>query len=222
MCEGLERFARVLFSNKNYNLKGLTMKRTNPAYLNGLIVAGSLSLCAGLSAQSTTVTTQERNVTTSPVPATTVVTPAPAPSATVVTPAPAPVNKVPASVTYATGSVTEFAPSSRVVTVRTESSPSPVQYSITNETVYEDEAGRPVAVEAIRPGIPTRVYYTQSGDGWIASRIVIVGAAAPAPAAAPAVIEREVIKRPKTEDEREAEKELREARREAKEDAKDD
>ena len=129
-------------------------------------------------------------------------------------------------VTISKGSVTEYAPGTQTVYVRTEAAPEPIRYSVTKETTIVDQAGNPVAVETIRPGIPAEVHYVTTGDSTVASRIVVHSAAVPAPApAVPVATERKTTTtttRQMTEDEVEAQKERREEAAERAEEAAED
>ena len=61
--------------------------------------------------------------------------------------------------TTTAGTVTEFTPTANQIIVRT-SAGAPATYSVTKQTTYVDEAGNVVSAETIRPGVPTKVYYT--------------------------------------------------------------
>lgn len=94
------------------------------------------------------------------------------------------------STTSYAGTVSDFSPS--VITVRSDTSSSPVSYSYSKTTTYVDEAGNPVSMETVRSGAPVTVYYTQDGSQMIASKVVVhktVTAAPAEPAPAPAMIE---------------------------------
>jgi len=75
------------------------------------------------------------------------------------------------------GTITQFAPGSESITVRTENSAAPVPYVITKKTVYVDEAGNPVSVERISSGAPVNVQYIREGDRMVASRVIVRGPA---------------------------------------------
>ena len=78
-----------------------------------------------------------------------------------------------AGVPTSAGTITEFTPGSRTVVVRTESGSAPLRYSVSGDTQYVDETGAPVGVETITSGVPVTVHYARSGDGMVASRIVV-------------------------------------------------
>ncbi len=93
------------------------------------------------------------------------------------------------STTTSAGTVSDFTPS--VITVRSESSSSPVSYSYSKTTTYVDESGNPVSQETVRSGAPVTVYYTQDGSRMMASKVVVhksVTEMAPAPAPDPAPV----------------------------------
>jgi hypothetical protein len=73
--------------------------------------------------------------------------------------------------TSSAGTVSEFTPG--VITVRTESSPSPISFSYSKTTTYVDENGNPVSSEVVRSGIPVTVFYSQDGDRMVASKVVV-------------------------------------------------
>ena len=109
--------------------------------------------------------------------ATVVTTAAPAaPTTTVVTAAP--------EATLMAGTVTEFAPTANQIIVRT-SAGAPATYSVTKQTTYVDEAGNVVSAETIRPGVPTKVYYTTVAGVPTVSKVVVTKTTA---AAAPTVV----------------------------------
>jgi hypothetical protein len=87
------------------------------------------------------------------------------------------------STTTSAGTISTYSPD--VMTVRTETSSTPVSYSFSKTTTYVDENGNPVSVDVVRSGVPVTVYYTQDGDRMVASKVVvrkIVSTDTPAPA----------------------------------------
>lgn len=68
-----------------------------------------------------------------------------------------------------------------VVEARTASDPRPLRYTTDESTVFVDEAGRPLEIAHLKPGVPIMVSYRKVGDAMIASR-VLVRATAPAAA----------------------------------------
>lgn len=73
--------------------------------------------------------------------------------------------------TTSAGTITEFSPS--IITVRSESSTTPVRYSYSKTTTYVDEAGNPVSMELVKSGLPVTVYYTKDGDNMVATKVVV-------------------------------------------------
>lgn len=120
---------------------------------------------------------------------------------------PAPVQKTTTVTTTTTtsgaGTVTQYVPGSPNLILRSETGP--LTYSVSKTTTFVDDAGTPVAVESISPGVPVTVQYVQEGDRMVASRVVVV---------------REK-QRKLSEDEKDALKDLREAQREQKEKLKE-
>ena len=111
---------------------------------------------------------------------TVVTTAAPAaPATTVVTAAP--------EATLTAGTVTEFAPTANQIIVRT-SAGAPATYSVTKQTTYVDEAGNVVSAETIRPGVPTKVYYTTVAGVPTVSKVVVTKTTAATAAPAPVVV----------------------------------
>ena len=77
------------------------------------------------------------------------------------------------TVTTANGAFTEFVPNSETVVVRTETSSTPLRYTVTKQTTIVDESGAPVAIERISPGSQLAIDYSGSGERLVASRIVV-------------------------------------------------
>lgn len=73
--------------------------------------------------------------------------------------------------TTTTGTVSEFG-AGRIV-VRSETEKTPLGYTFTKTTTYEDEAGNPVSVETVKSGLPVTVYYSKDGDSMVANRVVV-------------------------------------------------
>jgi hypothetical protein len=94
------------------------------------------------------------------------------------------------------GTITEYAPGSPNIILRTENA-APVTYSVSKTTTFVDESGAPVAVERIAPGAPVSVQYVQEGDRMVANRVVVV---------------RELPQRKLSHDEKEAIEDVREAK----------
>ena len=70
------------------------------------------------------------------------------------------------------GTITEFTPGSAIV-LRSESSSTPLRYSVGETVTYVDEAGAPVAAEVIRSGVPVTVHYVKEGDRMVVRKVVV-------------------------------------------------
>ena len=77
------------------------------------------------------------------------------------------------TVTTSNGAFTEYVPNSETVVVRTETSTTPLRYTVTKQTTIVDETGTPVAIERISPGSQLAIDYSGSGERLVASRIVV-------------------------------------------------
>jgi hypothetical protein len=75
------------------------------------------------------------------------------------------------STTTSAGTVREFSPS--VLTVTTDSSPTPTRYTYSKTTTYVDENGNPVEARTVRSGSPVTVYYDRDGDNLMATKVVV-------------------------------------------------
>jgi CRISPR/Cas system-associated exonuclease Cas4 (RecB family) len=73
--------------------------------------------------------------------------------------------------TSSAGTISDFSPDA--MTVRTETSSTPVNYTFSKTTTYVDENGNPVSVDVVKSGVPVTVYYTQDGDHMLASKVVV-------------------------------------------------
>jgi hypothetical protein len=82
--------------------------------------------------------------------------------------------------TTGAGTITQFTPGSRMI-IRGETA-EPLNYAVSSSTTYVDEAGTPIAVENISPGVPVTVHYVREGDHMVASRVVVTRAAPVVPA----------------------------------------
>ena len=69
------------------------------------------------------------------------------------------------------GTITQFGTDSFMI--KTPSSPTPVTYEYSETTTYVDEAGNPVAVETVKAGVPVTVFFSQSGDKMVATKVVV-------------------------------------------------
>ena len=70
------------------------------------------------------------------------------------------------------GTVTEFAPSSSTIVLKSESSPEPMRYSFTEKTMFMDPAGTVVSRETIR-NQPVTVYYSSEGDQKVVNKVIV-------------------------------------------------
>jgi hypothetical protein len=94
------------------------------------------------------------------------------------------VKEVTTTITTA-GTISEFGP--KTIIVRSETSPDPVRYTYSKTTTYVDEAGEPVSIKTVKSGLPVTVYYTKVGDTMVATKVVVMKAAAKAVPAEPTV-----------------------------------
>src|SRR5262249_20701221 len=119
------------------------------------------------------------------------------------------------TVTTTKGAFNEYVPGSETMVVRSETSATPLRYSITKQTTVVDETGASVPIERIAPGSPLSIQYIGSGDRMVVSRVVVqrpVTAVAPV-TTGPAVTEQQTTTttaRPLTHKEKHALKEERE------------
>jgi hypothetical protein len=70
------------------------------------------------------------------------------------------------------GTITEFTPGS-AITLRSETSTTPLRYVVGDSVTYVDEAGAPVSAEVIRSGVPVTVQYVKDGDRMIARKVIV-------------------------------------------------
>lgn len=73
--------------------------------------------------------------------------------------------------TRSAGTITEFTPDT--VTIQTQTSAAPVQYTTTKTTTYVDENGNPIAIETVKSGLPVTVYYDTEGNQMVATKVVV-------------------------------------------------
>ena len=73
--------------------------------------------------------------------------------------------------TETVGTISKVSPDTLVI--RTDTSPSPIDYSYTKTTTYVDETGAPVSIKTVKSGVPVTVYYTREGDRMIANKVVV-------------------------------------------------
>ena len=75
------------------------------------------------------------------------------------------------STTSSDGTIGDLSPS--VITVRSTSSTTPVNYSYSKTTTYVDESGNPVSMETVHSGAPVTVFYSDDGGQMIATKVVV-------------------------------------------------
>ena len=73
--------------------------------------------------------------------------------------------------TSSDGTVATF--SSGAMTIESQNSPAPVNYTFSKTTTYVDENGNPVSVETVKSGVPVTVFYDRNGDQNVATRVVV-------------------------------------------------
>jgi hypothetical protein len=73
--------------------------------------------------------------------------------------------------TTSTGTVSQFGPDA--IVVKTTTAANPVSYSYTKTTTYVDENGNAVSIETVKSGLPVTVYYDQSGNKMVATKVVV-------------------------------------------------
>jgi hypothetical protein len=73
--------------------------------------------------------------------------------------------------TTTAGTISQFGPNTLVV--KTTTSPTPITYSYSKTTTYVDDSGKPVSIETVKSGLPVTVYYDQSGDKMMATKVVV-------------------------------------------------
>lgn len=97
--------------------------------------------------------------------------------------------EVSTTTTTSGGTITEFAPGS-AISVRTESSSSPVRYVVGDSVTYVDEAGAPVSAEIIKSGVPVTVHYVKEGDRMVARKVIVKKTTTTTTPSAPVIEER--------------------------------
>jgi hypothetical protein len=73
--------------------------------------------------------------------------------------------------TSASGTLTSLAPGS--IIIRSQTASTPTRYTSTRTTTYVDENGEPIAAETVHSGAPVTVYYDETADGLVASKVVV-------------------------------------------------
>ena len=76
------------------------------------------------------------------------------------------VTTTPGAMTYS-GVVTEINPTSNVIVLKSESSPTPITYTYTPQTVFLDTTGKTVSYETIRNVPVTVEYYNENGKTFV-------------------------------------------------------
>ena len=79
---------------------------------------------------------------------------------------------VTSSTTTYRGTVSEIAPSSSTIILKSESAPEPVRYTYTEKTMFVDPTGKVVSREEIR-GKPVTVEYVKEGDRQIVTKVIV-------------------------------------------------
>ena len=71
------------------------------------------------------------------------------------------------------GTITAYTPGSDYITLRTESSTTPVKYYYTKKTVLMDPEGRTVEWTALKPDMPVTYTYTKEGDRMVVTKVTL-------------------------------------------------
>ena len=69
------------------------------------------------------------------------------------------------------GTITQFGTDSFMI--KSQSSATPQTYEYTETTTYVDESGNPIAMDVVKAGVPVTVYFSQSGDKMVATKVVV-------------------------------------------------
>jgi hypothetical protein len=85
----------------------------------------------------------------------------------------------------AAGTIAEFGNNS--ITVRSETSASPIHYRYSDTTQWVDEDGNVVSRETVRTGVPVTIQYTQAVEGSLVTKVVVRKRSAPATVTPPPV-----------------------------------
>jgi len=93
-------------------------------------------------------------------------------STTTTTDATAPITSPSSSTPPSTDGVITDADSD-AISIRTDSSASPVHYAAHNSTAYVDENGNPVARNSLKAGTPVTIFFERDGDNLRATRVVV-------------------------------------------------
>jgi hypothetical protein len=71
------------------------------------------------------------------------------------------------------GTITAYTPGSDYITLRTESSTTPVKYYYSKKTVLVDPEGRTVEWTALKPDMPVTYTYTKEGDRMVVTKVTL-------------------------------------------------
>lgn len=72
-----------------------------------------------------------------------------------------------------TGVITTYTPGQEYITMKTETSTSPVKYYYSKNTTIVDPTGATVEWSALRPEMPVRYTYVREGDRMVISKITL-------------------------------------------------
>jgi uncharacterized protein GlcG (DUF336 family) len=93
------------------------------------------------------------------------------PTTVVATPTTVAATTVETTTTTSAGTITDFGTGRMMI--KTETSPTPLNYLYSETTTYVDESGVPVAIETVKSGLPVTVHYTKVGDTLTATKVVV-------------------------------------------------
>jgi hypothetical protein len=71
------------------------------------------------------------------------------------------------------GTITTYTPGSDYISLRTETSASPVKYYYTKSTTIVDPEGKTVEWSMIKPDMPVRYTYVKEGDRMVVTKITL-------------------------------------------------
>ena len=71
------------------------------------------------------------------------------------------------------GTITTYTPGSDYISLRTETSTSPVKYYYTKSTTIVDPEGKTVEWSMLKPNMPVKYTYVKEGDRMVISRITL-------------------------------------------------
>lgn len=73
----------------------------------------------------------------------------------------------------ASGTITTYTPGSDYISLRTETSTTPVKYYYTKSTTLVDPAGKTVEWSMLKPDMPVKYTYVKEGDRMVISKITL-------------------------------------------------